>query len=367
MAIREKKVFVHGSVDLDIDDKPRLYVDIEGTPDKRSNYLIGVMTAYRGKEEFKSYWANNDAEGISIFEEFLASTANLTDYIVIHYGNYETVAFRLARKLLTPDFIPLLDNVVERSINLLALIRTRVYFPTYSNSLKEIGEYIGAKWSDPHSSGIQSLVWRERWLRSGRTPWKDRLLRYNQDDCRALKQVCEFVEQIAKSRNPEGADSREALVFTDSLPKAERRTLFSNLEFALPEFKRISQCAYFDYQRDKVVARSEQARERNRRFSRKRVKITLRINKIQSISTTRCPTCRSKHIRILRTISRTVIDIKFSNAGAKRWVVRYVSGQYGCQKCKALFIPEGFPDVIEIRLGLGYVGACIITSYRDKI
>src|SRR5439155_561449 len=102
-----------------------------------------------------------------------------------------------------------------------------------------------------------------------------------------------------------------------------RKTLFSNLEYALPEFKRISQCAYFDYQRDRVAARSERARESNRRFSRKRSKTTLRLSKIQEVLPTRCPICRSKNIKRRRSVAREIIDVKFSRTGVKRWVVRY--------------------------------------------
>jgi hypothetical protein len=40
-ALREKKVFIHGTIDFKLDD-PRIYFDIEGTPDAESDYLIGA-------------------------------------------------------------------------------------------------------------------------------------------------------------------------------------------------------------------------------------------------------------------------------------------------------------------------------------
>ena len=36
-------------------------------------------------------------------------------------------------------------------------------FPTWSNNLKALGKLVGASWTTPHASGLQSLVWRHRW------------------------------------------------------------------------------------------------------------------------------------------------------------------------------------------------------------
>ena len=48
-------------------------------------------------------------------------------------------------------------------INVNAFIFGRVYFPLRSNALKEIGKFIGATWTSPKASGLQSLVWRHHW------------------------------------------------------------------------------------------------------------------------------------------------------------------------------------------------------------
>ena len=40
-------------------------------------------------------------------------------------------------------------KAIASSVNLLSLIFAQVYFPTYSNGLKEIARFLGFEWTDP--------------------------------------------------------------------------------------------------------------------------------------------------------------------------------------------------------------------------
>ncbi len=46
---------------------------------------------------------------------------------------------------------------------MLSVIYPYVYFPAYSNGLKDIAGHLGFAWSEPDASGVQSIVWRRRW------------------------------------------------------------------------------------------------------------------------------------------------------------------------------------------------------------
>ena len=155
-----------------------------------------------------------------------------------------------------------------------------MYFPTYSNSLKEIGGFLGATWSVASPSAIQTLVWREQWLRTKDQIWKKHLLKYNRDDCYALKRVAEFLDDlVAKQDVPRRGLNDQSLVFTDTLPKVERKgQIFRKQGFAIKEFERINKCAYFDYQRDRVSARSGIQTQENRKGIERRP-WKLRLNK----------------------------------------------------------------------------------------
>lgn len=251
-ALREKKIFIHGAVNFKIGE-PRVYFDIEGTPETRSHYLIGALVVEHVKEEFASFWAGHDDERREIFSEFLRYISKLPRHHLLHFGSYETSALRHAKSLVPRELVPALDEALGRSTNLLSVIRTCVCFPTYSNSLKEIGEFLGAKWSEEYPSGIHTLAWRERWLRSGDSMWTERLLKYNREDCCALRQVAECLDElVAKQDVPRQLGADPKLVFTDTLPKGERKWhIFRKQDFAIRKFERINQCAYFDYQRDR--------------------------------------------------------------------------------------------------------------------
>src|SRR6202040_3792225 len=52
-----------------------------------------------------------------------------------------------------------LDALLESTVNLLAVVYAQVYFPTYSNGLKDIARYLGFRWSHPTASGLAALSW----------------------------------------------------------------------------------------------------------------------------------------------------------------------------------------------------------------
>ena len=61
------------------------------------------------------------------------------------------------------------------------LIYTHIYFPTYSNGLKEVASYLGSTWTSSNASGIQSITWRKRWENTHDEAWRQKLIVYNLD------------------------------------------------------------------------------------------------------------------------------------------------------------------------------------------
>jgi predicted RecB family nuclease len=52
------------------------------------------------------------------------------------------------RYVSAPEDVEFVDRLIANSVNLLGYIYGRVYFPTFSNSLKEVGRYLGFEWCD---------------------------------------------------------------------------------------------------------------------------------------------------------------------------------------------------------------------------
>jgi predicted RecB family nuclease len=152
LAIREGKVFVHGSPTLHCPGT-RIYLDIEGTPDTRSHYLIGLMTVGEHAASYEAFWTDDEMSEIRLFIEFLDQLDSIARYSLIHYGNYESKALRQIRERMPIFYQSKIDDAIKQSINILSTIRPHIYFPTYSNSLKEIAGYLNFTWSEASSSG----------------------------------------------------------------------------------------------------------------------------------------------------------------------------------------------------------------------
>ena len=74
----------------------------------------------------------------------------------------------------------------------------KVYFPVRSNGLKPLGRFLGAAWTDPQASGLQSLVWRHRWEMTRDERFKQSLLQYNREDCEAVRLLVDRLDQIRR-------------------------------------------------------------------------------------------------------------------------------------------------------------------------
>src|SRR5262249_26202614 len=149
----------------------------------------------------------------------------------------------------------LLARLKSRSVNVLALLYARVYFPAYANTLKEIAGCLGFRWSGPDASGLQAIAWRHAWQTTRDETTKQRLLTYNEEDCSALQRVVEMLRSLGNGTQRPADDTGPRVTGLEGVETSPGRK-YGNRKFALPEFARITKCAYFDYQRDKVLCRN---------------------------------------------------------------------------------------------------------------
>ena len=87
-------------------------------------------------------------------------------------------------------------KAIKESINLLTVIYSQIYFPGFGNGLKDIAGSLGFVWSDVDFFGIQSIAWRYLWEHDRNVSVKDKLIRYNAEDCEALKLLTDTVQHI---------------------------------------------------------------------------------------------------------------------------------------------------------------------------
>jgi hypothetical protein len=252
---------------------------------------------------------------------------------IVHYGAYETRFLKHMRERWKPtaEDRGFVDQIIEGSVNLLSRMYGRIYFPTYSNSLKEIARWLGFEWTWPQASGTAAMLLRRCWELTHDDELRRKLITYNIEDCRAAAVVAEALTHICGSDNAKKLET----VNVASLEVGFQRT-FGKFPSALPEFERINTAAYWDYQRSKVYVRSDKAIRRSVEKTVKPVKkVAIKREVMLDDKPASCPRCGASKLWVAARMSRVVFDLRFSRGGIKRWVVRYRYNSYRCVACKA--------------------------------
>ena len=138
-----------------------IYLDVEGLPDRDFYYLIGVRVGTGEGAVQYGFWADNKEAEKRIWGEFLDVLSAITDPLLLHYGHYETVFLkRMCDRYGGPREGSATATAIEHAVNLLTFVFAHIYFPTFSNGLKEIAGYLGFRWPGSPTSGLEAIVWR---------------------------------------------------------------------------------------------------------------------------------------------------------------------------------------------------------------
>lgn len=347
LAIREKKVHVYGTPN--IPRKPvQVFLDAEGNEDGSFVYLLGVLVVEGNTHTHRSFWLDSVDQETETFDAFLDLLAHYEDFTLFHYGSYEKALLRRMRKLVKRK--RLVDRALGNTVNVLSVIHASVYFPTFSNGLKEVGGQLGFTWTDEHASGLQSLFWRARWEQMRDECWKNKLLRYNAEDCAALKKVTEYVQAIGEASQCRGDEASAPLLATnvawaDEVGASSSRREWCRIKFTLDDFDQVNRCAYFDYQREKVFLRTSKPVKRaclHRHKHRKQLKLP--VNRVVEFKSNICPSCKGKRITRLynKMHSKVAYDLKFTAGDVRRQVIRCTAVRHRCDDCKMQFLPKRY-------------------------
>jgi predicted RecB family nuclease len=232
LAIRTGKVHVEHLPEL-----PRgpveLIVDLEGIPDRDEYYLAGLLACRGGEAEYLSFWADDAAGEAAMWSGLVERIEAFPDAPVYHYGSYEKKAFASLAKRHGKG-----KDLVKRLVNVAASVYGKVYFPVRSNALKPLGRFLGATWTDPDASGLQSLVWRHRWEATRDERFRQSLLQYNREDCEAVGLLVGHLDRIRRD-----AASDPAIEFASMV----KRQATDTGQAVHCQFERILQSAQIAY------------------------------------------------------------------------------------------------------------------------
>jgi len=346
LALRTGKTYLHELPAL-TRHETELFLDIEGVPDQRAYYLFGLLVHQAGAATYRAFWADGPEDEEQSWRQLLATLDELPAAPIYHYGRYDHQAITtLARRYHTDH-----TGLNQRLINLNASVYGKIYFPVRSNRLKDIGRFLGASWTEPEASGLLSLVWRQRWEETGAPDDKQRLLTYNEEDCRALLALANELTRLRV------AASTEPTIDFAARPK---RYATDSGELIHSQFGAILKSAHAGYENSKislgrttrpvpVERRARGAQPAHRGFSR-RVPKARKIVQVPARET--CTMCGNNPLNpTAKMAEKTLIDLTFTNSGCRKTITKYVGPWGYCSKCGNQYLPT------QIRaLGSGVFG-----------
>jgi predicted RecB family nuclease len=338
LAIRENKIFLQELPT--VSRQPvELFLDLEGVPDRTLYYLIGVLVCQADTTTHYSFWADTVHDERHIWQQFMDKVHQYPDAPIYHYGSYEPRAITtLAKRYQSSS-----ENLPRRLVNVNRYIYSKIYFPVRSNRLKDLGHFIGAKWTSPHASGLQSLVWRHHWEATREEMYKDLLLTYNAEDCRALQLLTRELSKIQES-----AAILSQVDFANQ-PKRYTTEMSEQLHSQLGD---ILKFAHSNYDRKKIRfhQHEEDANEechRKKKFGDKKGyqgqrKVRPKPTKVvQVLHEKCCANCGYEPLRPTERVSkRLLIDLVLTKNGVKKTITEYIGTQGYCPKCGKYHIPS---------------------------
>jgi predicted RecB family nuclease len=362
LAIREQKLYVYGTPEWPMANDG-VYVDMEGDESGHFVYLIGALVRHGEKKTHHSFWADNKSQEARIFEEFFTMLGSLNEPRLYHFGSYET---RVFRRILSSMPQSSAQPILERTTNVLGTIYSHLYFPTYSNSLKDIGACLGCTWTGQDPSGLQSIVWRKQWEQDGRDSLKQALLRYNYEDCLAVQSVADCIAAVVLQT---GGTSQSGLLrnleTVDSGGYAADLGRFGRKQSAFEGFDSLVENAYFDYQRHRIYVRTNpnfkkinRAARRQRKANKPTKSVEFRANK--------CTHCKSHNVSRNRSVYRSKlgIDLKVMQTGIRRQITKFCHAEHQCRDCGRTFTPPTYKR--QERDGHSLLAWCIYQHVANR-
>jgi len=168
-----------------------LYFDFETSDEVHPTepphvYLIGCWDAER--DQYVKFLARGAADEGRIFGEFLDYVGDVEHTRLYHWTDYEIGQMVLVIQR-WPHLETALRRVTSSCVDLMRAVKSAVYLPVPSFSLKCVAPALGFTWRQEGFDAFDSMVCYWDYLEGKDEALVDRCLVYNEDDCRAMWHV----------------------------------------------------------------------------------------------------------------------------------------------------------------------------------
>jgi predicted RecB family nuclease len=182
-----------------------LFFDVEVDPLRDLCYLHGFVERQHGDnntERYISFFAEEatpDAER-DAFTAALDYLAMQEDAVVYYYSKYERTIYRKLQQkypnICTPEDVEQLFQPPRATDLYGDVVLKATEWPTIDLTIKTLAKYLGFTWRDTEPSGAASIEWFDRWCRERSTEVRQRILDYNEDDCRATRVLLDGIRNL---------------------------------------------------------------------------------------------------------------------------------------------------------------------------
>ncbi len=168
--------------------KYNLYFDFEATETFTKDnisfvYLIGIWDKEQNK--YVSFVAKTPEEEIKIFEQFYDYIQDFPNTALYHWTEYEVKKMKkLAQE--HPQAADKLKALCNICYDLKVAVNKAFYLPAPSFSLKAAAPAFGFFWRQDDCGAMDSMVYFTNWLKTGNDELLQKVLMYNEDDCKAM-------------------------------------------------------------------------------------------------------------------------------------------------------------------------------------
>ena len=151
-------------------------------------YLIGLWD--KEKNEFKHFLGRGKKDEERIFSEFIKYLGNLDDVCLYHWSSYEIeVIDEVIGQY--PNLITRLAEIKNACVDFKELIKNNFYIPVPDYSIKKVAPFLGFSWRQKEVNAYESMVLYWDWLKKPQKKIIQKVIDYNEDDCKAMVYVDE--------------------------------------------------------------------------------------------------------------------------------------------------------------------------------
>ena len=184
-----------------------VFFDIETDPVRDFCYLHGMLERRGGDnstERFDAFFAV-DLSAEAEHDAFVAAWGYLCarpSAIIYFYSKYERIIWRVLQRkyprVCSAEDIESLFHPT-RSVDLFYdVVQKATMWPTRDHSIKTLARFLGFQWRDTDPSGAASIEWFDQWVRTGDPAIRQRILGYNEDDCRATRVLLDGIRGLSQ-------------------------------------------------------------------------------------------------------------------------------------------------------------------------